>query len=120
MAVEKPSAADVKAIISTALTDEQIGALIDDAALLAEDCIASLSSERQKAILKWLTAHLIASTDFNGMKTSSKLGDAQDSFARATLGDALKGTTYGQQALALDPCGCLVNIGKVKAFAVTL
>jgi hypothetical protein len=120
MAVEKPTAADVRAIIATALTDQQIGALIDDAALLAEKCIEALSAERQKAILKWLTAHLIASTGPGGVKTSSKLGDAQDSFARASLGTGLAGTTYGQQVLALDPNGCLVNVGKVKAFMETL
>ncbi|MGE0602227.1 MAG: DUF4054 domain-containing protein [Xanthobacteraceae bacterium] len=120
MAIEKPNAADVKAIISTTLSDEVVGALIDDAALLAENCIASLDGDRQKAILKWLTAHLIASTNSNASKTSSKLGDAQDTFARAQLGEGLKGTIYGQQALALDPNGCLIGIGKVKAFMENL
>lgn len=120
MAIEKPTAADVKAIISTALTDQQVGALIDDAALLAERCIAGFDAARQKAVLKWLTAHLIASTNAGASKTSSKLGDAQDSFARAQLGSGLSGTIYGQQALALDPNGCLLGIGKVKAFMETL
>lgn len=118
MAIEKPTAADVQLIISA--TDAQANAAIEDAALIAEHCVACLSADRQKAIIKYLAAHLIASTNSGASKTSSKLGDAQDSYARAQLGDALKGTTYGQQAIALDPSGCLLGLGKIKALAVTL
>jgi len=112
LAISKPSAEDVRAIIATTMTDPQVSAVIDDAALLAEDCISSLSSARQASIVKWLTAHMIASTGGSASRTSKKLGDAAETYAVAQLGEGLRGTTYGQQALALDPNGCLANLGK--------
>jgi hypothetical protein len=115
MTIALPTAADVRAIIETSLTDGQIEALIADAALAAEKCLLKYDEARQKAIVKWLTAHLIASTGGNGVLTSQKLGDASETYARATLGDGLKGTTYGQQALLLDTCGCLARLGRARA-----
>jgi hypothetical protein len=117
MAIEKPSAADVQTII--AATDAQANAAIEDAALIAETCVTSLAGDRQKAIIKYLAAHLIAS-GIGAQKTSERLGDASVSWARAQMGQGLLGTSYGQQAIALDPNGCLLKIGKVKAFMETL
>ena len=115
MAVAKPSAAVVIALTGTSFAEAVVSAVIDDAALIAEACIAGYDSDRQTAIVKWIAAHLLASTGTEGVLTSDKLGDAQQSFARATLGDALKGTTYGQQALLLDTNGCLAKQGRAKA-----
>lgn len=116
-----PTATEVRSIIDTALTDEQIDSIVTDAVLLVETCSSGWSDARYTSILKWVTAHLIASRGgTEGVLTSSRLGDAQDNYMRTTPGDGLKGTTYGQQALALDTNGCLVNLGKRRAFVRTI
>lgn len=119
MSLSKPSVAVVKAIIATTLADDAVQAVIDDAALLAEGCpvVASYDAARQSAIVKWLAAHMLASTSAGGGALTQKaLGDASETYGRATLGTQLAGTTYGQQALALDPSGCLARLGAKRAF----
>lgn len=115
MALQKPSAADVIALTQTDLPEPVVSAIIDDAALMAENCLSTKSAAVQEAALKWLAAHLIASTSDEGSQTisSTKLGDASDSYARATTGDGVSGTTYGQQAIALAPC--LAYLGRARA-----
>lgn len=112
-----PSAADVIAITGTSLPETVVTALIQDAALVAANCISQYDGPRQTAIIKWLAAHMIASTAQGGesVLTSDKLGDASQTFARATLGAGLRGSMYGQQALALDPSGCLARKGNGTA-----
>jgi hypothetical protein len=96
--------------------------LIDDAALIADGCpaVASYTAGRQIAIIKWLTAHLIASrgdgmAGGSGVLLSNSLGDASKTFAEGTLGARLQSSHYGQQALALDPSGCLGKLGATRA-----
>jgi hypothetical protein len=112
-----PTASDVIDLTGTAISAAVVSALINDAALVADgDCFAAYSEERKTAIIKWLAAHLVASTDAGGgTLTQDKLGDASQSYARATMGEGLKGTMYGQQALALDTSGCLFRLGKGRA-----
>lgn len=111
-----PTAAEVIAITGSKLPENVIDLLIQQAALIAKKCIEKLSPELQKAIVMWLAAHLVATTgDTFGTLTTRKLGDAQKSWARATTGEGLKGTAYGQQVLLLDPCGCLSRLGKATA-----
>ena len=116
----QPDVADVRIIITTALEDAAVAALIDDATLLVEDCVSALSCSRQATIIKWVTAHLIASMSTStagqtGVLTSESLGDASRSYAKPTLGEqGLHGTTYGQQAIAYDPNGCLATLGARK------
>jgi hypothetical protein len=114
MAISKPSASDVIDLTGTSLSTAIVSALIDDAALLAENCIASLDATRQEAIVKWITAHLITARD-GGTLTSEKLGDASETRSIGQLGSGLNGTIYGQQALALDTTGCLSRLGRSKA-----
>ena len=111
----KPQASDVIALTGTEQSESVVSQIIDDAALIASECIAGYDEYRQRSILKWLAAHLLASTQEDGVRTSERLGDAQDQFARAKMGDSLKGTTYGQQAIALDTNGCLARLGRAKA-----
>lgn len=115
MALSKPAASVVISLTGTDLPEPVVTAIIDDAALLAEKCLANFSSDRQVAALKWLAAHLIASTSDEGasVRSSEKLGDAADGFARAQLGNGIMGTTYGQQAVALAPC--LGRLGRPTA-----
>lgn len=110
-----PSSEDVKSIIDTEKTDAIVNTVIEDADLLVSRAIANYADDRKKAIVKWVAAHLIASTDVDGIRASEKLGDATDSFARPKLGDLLKGTPYGQSALLLDEEGLLDKLGKAKA-----
>lgn len=111
-----PLASEVIDLTGTALSEAIVTTLISDAALIAGDCITPYSEERQTAIIKWLAAHMAASTDAGGgTLTQDKLGDASQSYARATLGDNLRGTIYGQQALILETNGCLVTRGNGRA-----
>jgi hypothetical protein len=74
---------------------------------------------RQKSIIKWTTAHLIsmmtAATGGGNIKTQRSIGDGSESYARPTAGTNFQATSYGQMAVSLDPNGCLVNLGRVKA-----
>lgn len=109
----KPQASEVIDITGTELSESVVSAIIDDAALMAEECLSFVSDDVGTAALKWLSAHLIASTEEGGVRTSEKLGDASESFVRAKVGDGIMGTTYGQQAIALVPC--LGRIGRPRA-----
>lgn len=113
MALSKPTAAVVIALTGTELPEAVVTAIIDDAALMANDCLSPLSAEVQEAALKWLSAHLVASSDGEGQVSSEKLGDASVTYARGTLGDGISGTMYGQQAIALAPC--LAYLGRARA-----
>lgn len=111
---------DVRAIISTDLTDDQVTALIAHAALLVAACQSGWTADELDAIKIWVTAHLIASSVAPAV-TSRKLGDASETFQRATAGTVgLFGTSYGQTAISLDPTGCLASRGKTRAFMETL
>lgn len=127
MALSLPSVADVRSLIDTPLPDGAVTAVINDAALMAEGCpaVSTYPSARQAAIVKWIAAHLIdqsgkASASGSGKVTSRKIGDAAETFASGTLGSGLASSSYGAQAIALDPSGCLVNLGKPRAFIKVL
>lgn len=115
MAISQPTPSEVRTVIKTAITDEQIQQFIDDAVLMTENCdiIATYSEAKQKAIVRWLAAHLIA-TQAPAMK-SQGIGDASESYESPITGEGLKGSRYGQQAILLDPSGCLAKQGKVKS-----
>lgn len=112
-----PTAAQVKAIVTTSLDDAVVDALIADAELMAGDCISGLDDDLQTSILKWLGAHFVKVVDDQGKGavTSKKLGDAQTNYSNVGMGAGLESTTYGQQALRLDTTGCLANLGKGRA-----
>jgi len=116
MALAKPTAAEVIALHDAGFASAVVESIIDDAALLADNmCTQAYDAARQKAIVKWLAAHMIASTNNGGVLASESLGSASDSYHRASLGEGLKGTVYGQQVLLLDNNGCLSRIGKPRA-----
>lgn len=123
MALSLPSPAEVKAIIPTDLDDTGVQGFIDDAAALGKRCLTPLDPDLQKTILKWLSAHLIQvagkSTGegfANVAVTSMKLGDASESYARGAVGSNIASTPYGQQAVLLDPNGCLARLGVRQPF----
>jgi hypothetical protein len=108
----------VRVVIATALADPQLTALIGDAVLIAEGCpvVATYDATRQAAIVKWIAAHLVAQQSGKaGALTQKALGDASESYASAAMGAQLAGSRYGQQAIALDPSGCLAQLGMRRA-----
>ena len=100
-----PTAFDVIALTGTDLPDHFVSAVIQDAALIASDCLKGVDGQRQEAALKWLAAHLLSSVGgtSEGL-TSDKLGDAAQTYSRTVTGAGLMGTAYGQQAIAILPC----------------
>jgi hypothetical protein len=121
MALTLPTVEQVRAICPAPnLTDAQVQSFIDDAALMAEDCVSAQSAARQVGVIKWLAAHLISTAGVatgaaSGVIQSQSLGDASESYAVAATADMLKGTAFGQQAMLMDPTGCLANLGKRKS-----
>lgn len=115
MALATPTTAEVRLTITTGLSDDAVAQFVADAVLMAEDCsvIPTFSEAKQKAIIRFLAAHLISMNDASARKTSEKIGDASESYSTPVLGDNLRGTTFGQQAIALDSSGCLAKIGKM-------
>lgn len=105
----------VIALTGCELSEPVVASIIEDAALIADPCLAGVPTIRANAAIKWLAAHLVASTSDQGSATltSDKLGDASQSWARGQMGDGLMGTTYGQQAVALVPC--LARVGRARA-----
>lgn len=110
-----PPASDVTDIVDTDKPDSVVNAIIRDAYYLTRECISHYEEEHQQRIIVWVAAHLIASTGSDGVRTSEKLGDASESFARATLTTNLMGTPYGHQAIMLDATGCLRRLGGASA-----
>lgn len=111
-----PEVEDVREIITTELTDAQIEALILDASLMVENCVAALDDERACTIVKYVTADLIASAVENagsGAVTSSRLGDAADTFAAST--EFPGRSAYWDKAVMFDPYGCLRKLGRKSA-----
>ena len=99
-----PDASDVIDLVGDGYDPVFVETIIADAAIIAARCLDEVDCGAQKAALKWLAAHLIASTGDGGVAILEKLGDAQNSYARAVLGNGIMGTTYGQQAIAILPC----------------
>lgn len=121
----KPTPSEVRTIITTSLDDASIQVFIDDAELIGHGCpvLDTYPTSHQKAIVRWLTAHLIASVAKGGVAgqiTSKSLGDASESYAAGQLGSDLASTSYGKQAIALDPSGCLERVGKMRAFVMNV
>lgn len=121
MALNLPTVEQVRAIVAAPnLTDLQVQGFIDDAALMVEHCVASQSDVRQAGIIKWIAAHLISLAGAvtgaaSGVIQSQSLGGASESYATAATADMLRGTAFGQQAMLMDPTGCVANLGKRKS-----
>jgi len=119
MSLAKPTVEQVRAVYppATTLPDATVVLFIDQAAIIAGMCAAVFGypEDQQVAIVMWIAAHLLqTSRGSSGVITSSKLGDAQDSYAAPTLGPGFNSSFFGMQAALLDPSGCLVNLGKYR------
>lgn len=113
-----PTPAEVRQIIATGLSDADIAAIIEDAALVVGECVASLDEDRAKAIIKYVTADIIASTvstSGGGPRTAKALGDASESYSSGGIGQEFGKSAYWSRAMLLDPKGCLANLGRRRA-----
>jgi hypothetical protein len=109
------TAAEVKEIIDTTLTESQIAPFITAANITITDILGAttvLSSDQLKEIERWLSAHFVAIRD--PRISAEKIADASATYQGKTA-MGLDSTTYGQQAKMLDTTGALANIGKKKA-----
>lgn len=113
----RTTAADVKLIIDTALADVTIDAYIGTASDFVDNTLAgtTLSDNTLTIIEKWLTAHLIASTQ-ERVAVEEGAGGAYIKYA-GIFGEGLKSTPYGQMAIMLDTSGTLTNIANSKMMA---
>lgn len=107
--------ADVLAIIDTELAD--LSPFITAAHLLVEQYLGTcgLDPALLKEIERWVSAHYVCSRD--PRKRSETMGDASVTYETAMQGEnkGLYATSYGKQAITLDPTGSLAGMGMKSA-----
>lgn len=110
---ERVAEIEVKEIIDTTLTDEDISPFISAANALVNATLLgeSYSGALLKVIELWLSAHFVAIRDPQIAK--EKLGEAEATYEGKT-GTGLMHTRYGQQAILLDVNGVLAAIATSK------
>ena len=108
--------AEVKEIIKTSLIAAEIDPFIIPANLIVTNNLASssLGTDTLKEIERWLSAHFLATSNFQRQLKSQKVDDAAESYA-GKFDMNLQFTQYGQMALTLDTTGALANLGKTPA-----
>ena len=113
--------AEVKAIITTVKTDDEVENFITPANLIVTDVLTGSghSAALLKEIEKWLSAHFVAIDDKSARIVEEKAGDATNKYEGRT-GMRLNFTRYGQQVLLLDTSGSLADLGKGPAEVKTL
>lgn len=118
MTIAVPTTSEVRSIYPAKDKDDvDVQSVINDAQMMA-DCtsIAAFNATRQKAIVKWIAAHLLATSNgATGHTTANALGDAHQYLSSGVLGSNLSGSRFGQQALALDTSGYLAGLGGRQA-----
>ena len=111
--MSRTSDGNVGKIIDIASGDTLDGE-IATATLLVDDiasCDSSVSAARLEIIERWLAAHYYAVR--KGKYESKKTQDASAKFQGKT-GMRIDSTFWGQQAISLDPTGCLLRQSKGK------
>lgn len=105
--------AELRLIFETSMTDAQLQAFIDAAAVIVgpDGCdLASkgLSSATIDEIQKWLSAHLATVNDPRVVRFRSS-GHSTEFESEVGLG--LDASKYGQQVRILDKSGCIAKLG---------
>jgi len=112
----KVTGEEVKQIINTALTEDEVDPFINVAHLMIEEHLAgvtSLSDDLLMEIERWLAAHFV---EIRTPSVRSKGVDGANTvYQIGYLGQGLNATRYGQMVLLLDSTGTLAAIGKRKA-----
>jgi predicted double-glycine peptidase len=108
------TAAEVKEIINSSLTELQVVPYITSANVYVTDRLgaSTLSAATLKEIERWFTAHMIAITRERVAK-SEEAGGARIEYI-GQFGEGLKSTPYGQMCISLDTTGLLAQEGKKK------
>lgn len=111
----RTTAAEVKQILDTDLSDAIVDAYIVGANAMVTDALSSsgLSDTLLEEIERWLSAHMIASTR-ERMAEKEGAGGASITYT-GKYGEQLASTPYGQQVLILDTTGTMASLGKKKA-----
>jgi len=109
---------EVKEIITTELTD--LDAFIAAANTIVEDNLVGkgLSTARLKEIERWLAAHFTAMKEDSARVVEEEVRESRNRYGentRGVLGEGLKLTRYGQQAMVLDTTGALIALNSTPA-----
>ena len=108
------TAAEVKEVINTSLTEVQVIPYITSANVYVTERLGSstLAADTLKEIERWFTAHMIAITRERVAKSEEAGGAKVEDVGE--FGEGLKSTPYGQMCISLDTTGLLVQEGKKK------
>lgn len=111
--MSRATEAEVKEIIDTTLTDEQVKPFLTAANLLVTDVLSKegYGDAILKEIERWLAAHFVAIRDPQMAK--EKIGDVNATY-HGKSGLGLNHTPYGQQVMILDHHGKLAEISSSK------
>jgi len=107
--------ADVRQIIETSLSDDEINVFITSADALVTQIYADetgVTEEIKKEVERWLAAHFLASSRELQLQ-ESKAGSVGVKFQGETK-RGLDSTFYGQNAKVLDPTGKLAMLDSGK------
>jgi len=106
--VTRVTVAEVQAVYDT---DKDLMSVIVTASLLVDEELVSSnhSAARLKQIELYLAAHFAAVADERGALVRSTVGESAEFYAK-DVGQGLKATIYGQQAITLDTSGVLATI----------
>lgn len=102
------TAAEVKVLILTSLSDTDVDQFIGTANVLVTEELADkgLSGARLKEIERYLSAHFVTMREESGGIIKTRTGESWDDHG-IKVGIGLLETRYGQQAVALDATGTL-------------
>lgn len=108
--------AEVKEVLDTTLTDDQITPFLTAANVLVTDVLngEGYGDATLKEIERWLAAHFVAIRDPQVAK--EKIGDV-DATYHGKSGLGLNHTPYGQQVMILEHHGKLAEISSSKGRA---
>lgn len=108
------TAEQVMEIISTTLSEAQVNAFINTAHLVVQTRLANkgLDPALLTEIELWLAAHFVSMRD--PRKKAVRANNISITY-QGEFGVGLHATSYGQQAMALDPTGTLANAGLKRA-----
>jgi hypothetical protein len=111
----RTNAIDVKGIIKTSLSNDDIDNFIGDANLIITEKLsgANVNEDLKEGLEKWLAAHLIAMSKKRQLQ-GQKVSDVDMRYA-GKFGLNLEHTTYGQTVILLDPTGILRETRKRPA-----
>lgn len=103
------TADEVKDLIDTTLTDGRIETYITSAAVYVETAVGTkFDDEYLKELQRWMTAHLISTTNERQLQKATA-GPAGATYF-GVAGKGLESSTYGQTVLNLDTTGTFAEI----------